>query len=65
MLSELEHLLKSVSLSRLSRGLRDLYLRSVSMDNGSLHPPELSEDLYVLLRFLDEVGDEQNLRDLS
>lgn len=52
MLSELEHLLKSVSLPRLSRGLRDLYLRSVSMDSSSLHLPELSEDLYVLLRFL-------------
>ncbi len=57
---ELEHLLGSVPVARLSRSLRDLYLHYVCSEDvvSSRFVRDLSGDLYILLQFLDVAVDE-------
>ncbi len=57
---ELEHLLDSVPVQRLSRGLRDLYLHYACSeeDVSNRFVRDLSGDLYILLQFLDVAVDE-------
>ena len=57
---ELEHLLGSVPVDRLSRGLRDLYLHYACSEEvvSTRFVRDLSGDLYILLQFLDVAVDE-------
>ncbi len=61
---ELEHLLGSVPVARLSRSLRDLYLHYTCSEEvvNNHFVRDLSGDLYILLQFLDVAVDEQDRR---